>query len=617
MATVGAVSAYATDVIAVQRVYYRQDNDFLYQWLLVMSTQLIGFSMGGIARRFLVSPPSMIWPDILVTCSLFNTLHSQRAAGTRQREGISRKKLFGITFVGSMCWHFVPGYLFTALSTFSWVTWIAPRNKLVNQLFGYQTGLGLSMLTFDWSQIAYISNPLATPWWVEANTIAGMIFFVWVIAPILYFKNVWYSSYLPFSGRTSFDNTGATYNVTRILNPDRTFNATAYHEYSPLLLSTTFALSYGLSFAAITATMVHTLLHLRKQIAEHARWSPKGQPDIHARLMSRYTEVPDWWYAGIFVTMFVFGVVCIEIWHTAMPVWSFVLSLMISFLFIIPIGMIQAMTNMQIGLNIISEFVIGYILPGQLVTMMLFKTFGSITLTQALQFTADLKIGHYMKVPPRQMFWSQVVATIVAGTTQLAVQSWMFSNIVDMCDPHQKDGFTCPNTDISGTASVVWGVIGPALQFSSGQLYNDLLWFFLLGVVLPVIPWYLAKKYPNSFFHFVYMPLIVAGSAIPPATAANYVPWAIIGFIFQRVIRRRHFSWWAKYNYVLAAALDSGVAIATILIFFCLRFPRNGTIGMNSIQSWWGNTVFTRTLDYEGAPMLTAPSGSTFGPPTW
>ena len=28
-------------------------------WLLVMSTQLIGFSMGGIARRFLVAPPSM------------------------------------------------------------------------------------------------------------------------------------------------------------------------------------------------------------------------------------------------------------------------------------------------------------------------------------------------------------------------------------------------------------------------------------------------------------------------------------------------------------------------------------------------------------------------------
>ena len=76
---------------------------------------------------------------------------------------------------------------------------------------------------------------------------------------------------------------------------------------------------------------------------------------------------------------------------------------------------------------------------------------------------------------------------------------------------------------------------------------------------------------------------------IPPATAANYVPWAIVGFIFQYVIRRRHFSWWTKYNYVLSAALDSGVAIAAVLIFFCLQYPKNGTIGADNLMTWWGN----------------------------
>ncbi|KAJ8695684.1 hypothetical protein PTI98_008257 [Pleurotus ostreatus] len=57
MATVGAYSAYATDIVAVQRVYYNQNYNFGYQWMIVMSTQLIGFSIGGIARRFLVQPP--------------------------------------------------------------------------------------------------------------------------------------------------------------------------------------------------------------------------------------------------------------------------------------------------------------------------------------------------------------------------------------------------------------------------------------------------------------------------------------------------------------------------------------------------------------------------------
>ena len=27
------------------------------------------------------------------------------------------------------------------------------------------------------------------------------------------------------------------------------------------------------------------------------------------------------------------------------------------------------------------------------------------------------------------MFWSQVVATVIAGTVQLGVQAWMFTNI--------------------------------------------------------------------------------------------------------------------------------------------------------------------------------------------
>ena len=35
---------------------------------------------------------------------------------------------------------------------------------------------------------------------------------------------------------------------------------------------------------------------------------------------------------------------------------------------------------------------------------------------------------------------------------------------------------------------------------------------------------------------------------IPPATALNYIPWTMVGFIFQYLIRRRRFIFWAKYN---------------------------------------------------------------------
>ena len=276
-----------------------------------------------------------------------------------------------------------------------------------------------------------------------------------------------------------------------------------------------------------------------------------------------------------------------------------------------------------------TELIIGYALPGKPIAMMMFKTWGYITMAQALQFTSDFKLGHYMKLAPRLMFWGQVIATVIAGTTQLGVQAWMFTNIKGMCTPTQPDGFICPSTEVFGTASIVWGVIGPQRQFSKGQIYygmvsyviirympmyspfflEGLSFFFLVGVACPFIAWLITLRWPRSWVRYVNFPVIFSGTGlIPPASAVNYVPWAIVGFIFQYVIRRRHFSWWTKYNYVLSASLDSGVAISIVVIFFwyvsvssqqcfrclssaishSLQYPRNGTIGATNLSTWWG-----------------------------
>ena len=147
------------------------------------------------------------------------------------------------------------------------------------------------------------------------------------------------------------------------------------------------------------------------------------------------------------------------------------------------------------------------------------------------------------------MFFSQVVAAIIAGTVQLGVQAWMFTNIPDMCTPTQKDGFICPSTEVFGTASIIWGVIGPQRQFSSGQIYYGLVFFFLIGALLPCATYAVSLKWPNSIVKYINFPVIFSGVGyIPPASAVNYVPWTIVAFIFNYVIRRRHFSWWTKYN---------------------------------------------------------------------
>lgn len=61
---------------------------------------------------------------------------------------------------------------------------------VINQLFGSVTGLGMSFLNFDWSQISWVISPLVVPWWALWQQFLGFIVFYWLVVPILYYKDV-------------------------------------------------------------------------------------------------------------------------------------------------------------------------------------------------------------------------------------------------------------------------------------------------------------------------------------------------------------------------------------------------------------------------------------------
>ena len=187
--------------------------------------------------------------------------------------------------------HRLPGYIFQGLSYFAWVTWIKPNDVIVNQVFGSSTGLGLIPITFDWNQIAgYIGSPLVPPIGTIFTIFSSIVVIFWIIVPAIHYSNTWYAQYLPISSSGSFDRYAQTYDVSKIINPDTlTFNQKAYEEYSPLFLSTTFAMCYGLSFAAMLSTIVHTVLFHGKDIINQLKL--KEKPDVHMRLMKNYKEV--------------------------------------------------------------------------------------------------------------------------------------------------------------------------------------------------------------------------------------------------------------------------------------------------------------------------------------
>lgn len=82
MANVSFSSAYATSIIITQRLpmFYNQQwaSNWWYQILLVMSSQIIGYGLAGIARRFIVYPATAVWPGILPVLALNRSFHDDK-----------------------------------------------------------------------------------------------------------------------------------------------------------------------------------------------------------------------------------------------------------------------------------------------------------------------------------------------------------------------------------------------------------------------------------------------------------------------------------------------------------------------------------------------------------
>lgn len=117
--------AYALSMVIAMNspVFYNSPRPIGFSFLFTISSQLIGFFLAGISHRFLVTPASMIWPQNLVLATILNTLHAEEdgADGT-----MTRYRYFTYVIAGATLWYFVPGFLFTSLSSFGFLTWIWP-----------------------------------------------------------------------------------------------------------------------------------------------------------------------------------------------------------------------------------------------------------------------------------------------------------------------------------------------------------------------------------------------------------------------------------------------------------------------------------------------------------
>ncbi|CAF2915455.1 unnamed protein product [Rotaria sp. Silwood2] len=555
-----SVFIYAT--LTTLKVLENEKVNFAYYFFFVLSIQFLGFGLAGILRRFLVWPCEVIWPQNLPLIAVLRTFHERQSSVTETSYGNQNQSLkkrlmnnrllfFILISLISFIYEWFPLYIMPILAYFSWMCWISPNNNALAQLTAVR-GLAIAGggLTLDWYQVTrYLGSPLILPRWALINIAFGFVLIIWFIVPIVYGSNVRSFTTYPIGGVVST-------------------------EFTALSLVTAFT-----SFASITAVFVHTLLFHGVDIWQQFRTKTLANMgnDMHARMISIYPTVPDWWYLELFALALI--VACVTCDHAGWLKWYYVLlSLFIGALFTLPFGLVSSITG-QLLHNLSVYYLC--LLIGQSLSLQTsakeiytFIALGYIVFVQTLVLIQDMKLAHYIKIGPRSLFAAQCLAGFVCSTFSIGIR-YMYIN----------KGYQTSNWSIFNNTKLGWTLLNDYNGFFNGtNLSNrDLLWAFLVGAFIPIPGWILSRFQRFHWLNKLHWPLIFVTIGWMPSIvpAGALFTWLLIGLIVYFSFGK--YSWRQRHVYLVSAGLDLGLNITIIIVSTALvnksvLFPQ-----------WWGN----------------------------
>lgn len=320
---------------------------------------------------------------------------------------------------------------------------------------------------------------------------------------------------------------------------------------------------------------------------------------------------------------------------TNTPVWTIFFGIGLSAIFMIPTGILAAVTNTVIEINVLFELVIGLAIPGNGNALMISNVYATNFNSETNGFLQNLKLGHYANIPPRAMFHMQMISLIANSFIQ-ALTTWQSTSdaIPNMCsmDNYYTNKFTCMDTRTFFNAAVQWGTLGPKRILR--DLYPGMRYTFLFGALFPVPFWFTrrfvlayarrhrwgelkqgANKLRNSSFIRSIISLewviycnemiLLYGCMRWGGTPLGWVtPQVYVGLFFVWFLPKYYPKWWAKYNYLIYAGYGVDSSISAIIVFFAVQYKNT------PVWSWWGNY---KAISLQPEPLLQPPPGG-FGP---
>jgi len=274
---------------------------------------------------------------------------------------------------------------------------------------------------------------------------------------------------------------------------------------------------------------------------------------------------------------------------TTLPWYSYLVALTLG-TFVTPFSnVLWGRLGSSVTTTQLMKMVAGVIAPGKPVANLYFSMWSHDVVTTAISLAGDLKMGQYLKIPPRVMFFAQLWGTIIGSTVNYVVMV----TVVDarreiLLDPRGTNVWSGHAVQSLNSGAVTWS-LAKQLYGVHGPYFVIPLSLFI-GMIPTLVQWLISKRWPTIGpikVDSIVLPIIFFYSAgLASGVTSPITSSIVVGIVSQLWLRKNHPTWFNKFNYILGGALDGGSQV----MIFILSFAVFGASGVgHPFPSWAGN----------------------------
>ncbi|KAH7073877.1 OPT oligopeptide transporter protein-domain-containing protein [Paraphoma chrysanthemicola] len=592
-ATSASIAAPASQVFAAQEIFYGMTLSPVTVIFSTISIGLFGYGICGILRPICVWHVDSVYWSSLPTVKVLQGLHWQSVKDSKPL------RWFWIAFTGMFVYEFFPAYIFPWLNSISIPCLAAmhatgAKAAVLTNLFGGATnneGLGWFSISLDWQYITSFQTSL--PLKLQLHQTAGLVVCMFVMLGI-YYGNAWNAKSLPFMSTRLLTPEGKRYPSASVF-VNGVLDHSALAKYGAPVLTGTFAYAMFMANAAIGALLTHIVVFWGGDVVRAFKAAKAGKFDDphHAHMAKHYKEAPWWWYIIVLVASFVLGLVVVIKENITLPVWAYIVALLMGCIIAPFSTLLYARFGNGIATNNLSKIIAGLMLPGRPIGNMYFAAWSHNVINGAVQLSQDLKMGEYLKIPPRVMFLTQVYGTVLGGFINYAVMiSIVTGNKELLADSNGNSSWSGATIQSYNTNATTWALA--AYLYKQGKEYSIVPIGLAVGAAIVIAHRIVVRFVPRigkfSLAEINFPQFIQYAGYIPYNQSQTCVllSWTIAGFFVQFYLRNYRPRIFRDYSYLITGAFDG----ASLTCLFILSFAVFGAGGPAiPFPQWWGNNV--------------------------